>query len=157
MCEVLLSISGADHIHSLCKMHFGSCAISHDYQSKTYENVKYCVRSEQNTTDWKYRRNCKIFNCKAKWIQFTITRHAQSWRKATVQCYLKWVLHGITESISQVNKRVIFQEKMSKFTLEREHNQRPPCKCTGMKPVAMHMLWIWAHVIWIFALSVTIM
>ena len=27
-CEVLLSISGADHIHRLCEMHFGSCAIS---------------------------------------------------------------------------------------------------------------------------------
>ena len=36
--EVLLSISSAYHIHLLCKMHFESCAISHDYQSKRYEN-----------------------------------------------------------------------------------------------------------------------
>ena len=36
--EVLLSISSAYHIHPLCKMHFESCAISHDYQSKRYEN-----------------------------------------------------------------------------------------------------------------------
>ena len=43
--EVLLSISSAYHIHLLCKMHFESCAISHDYQSKRYENRKYisCV------------------------------------------------------------------------------------------------------------------
>ena len=36
--EVLLSISSAYHIHLLCKMHFESCSISHDYQSKRYEN-----------------------------------------------------------------------------------------------------------------------
>ena len=36
--EVLLSISSTYHIHLLCKMHFESCAISHDYQSKRYEN-----------------------------------------------------------------------------------------------------------------------
>ena len=36
--EVLLSISSAYHIHLLCKMHFKSCAISYDYQSKRYEN-----------------------------------------------------------------------------------------------------------------------
>ena len=39
ICEVLLSLSGADHIQCLCKMHFGSCAISHDYQSKRYEKL----------------------------------------------------------------------------------------------------------------------
>ena len=33
-----VSISGAYHIHHLCQMHFESCAISHDYQSKRYEN-----------------------------------------------------------------------------------------------------------------------
>ena len=43
--EVLLSISGAYHIHLLCKMHFESCAISHDYQSKRYE--KSSVRRQK--------------------------------------------------------------------------------------------------------------
>ena len=37
--EVLLSVSSAYHIHLLRKMHFESCASSHDYQSKRYENV----------------------------------------------------------------------------------------------------------------------
>ena len=46
--EVLLSISGTSHIRHLCKMYFGSCAISHDYQSK--RNV-YCNQS----------RICKTF------------------------------------------------------------------------------------------------
>ena len=41
--EVLLSISSAYHIHLLCKMHFESCAISHDYQSKRYENDNYLL------------------------------------------------------------------------------------------------------------------
>ena len=40
--EVLLSISSAYHTHLLCKMHFESCAISHDYQSKRYE--KYTIQ-----------------------------------------------------------------------------------------------------------------
>ena len=42
--EVLLSISSAYHIHLLCKMHFESCAISQDYQSKRYENVQVCIK-----------------------------------------------------------------------------------------------------------------
>ena len=41
--EVLLSISSAYHIHLLCKMHFESCAISHDYQSKRYEKCSYSI------------------------------------------------------------------------------------------------------------------
>ena len=41
ICEFLLSISGEDHIHHLCKMHFGSCAISHAYQSRRYEKCAY--------------------------------------------------------------------------------------------------------------------
>ena len=41
--EVLLSISSAYHLHLLCKMHFESCAISHDYQSKRYENLFFSL------------------------------------------------------------------------------------------------------------------
>ena len=41
--EVLLSISSAYHIHLLCKMHFESCAISHDYQSKRYEKTNSTI------------------------------------------------------------------------------------------------------------------
>ena len=47
--EVLLSISSAYHIHLLCKMHFESCAISHDYQSKRYENVQDKVNLSKTT------------------------------------------------------------------------------------------------------------
>ena len=43
--EVLLSISSAYHIHLLCKMHFESCAVSHDYQSKRYENRSILINS----------------------------------------------------------------------------------------------------------------
>ena len=46
--EVLLSISSAYHIHLLCKMHFESCAISHDYQSKRYEKQWDCISTKEN-------------------------------------------------------------------------------------------------------------
>ena len=44
-------------MHHLCEMHFGSCAVSHDYQSKRYENINYCMtyvdeESTMNIIDW---------------------------------------------------------------------------------------------------------
>ena len=75
-CQVQITY----HACTLCKMHFGSCAIPHDYPSKWYENVKLLTSDFYLINNISDKAGLEILGC-------PIARGNQKSHRASRNCY----------------------------------------------------------------------